>query len=34
MGSDFKCGCRASGSKWFLCNKHESKLIGELEEYE
>ena len=31
MGTDFKCGCRVSGS-WYLCNKHEARLIGILDE--
>ena len=31
MGTDFKCGCRHSLS-WFLCEKHENKLMSELEE--
>ncbi len=26
MGTDFKCGCRISGS-WFLCDKHEGMLL-------
>lgn len=30
MGVDFKCGCRVSGG-WYLCKKHESKLIGILD---
>lgn len=31
MGTDFECGCRLSGS-WFLCEKHEIKLIAILDE--
>ena len=33
MGSDFKCGCRISGS-WFLCDKHEHELMDKLEPLE
>lgn len=31
MGTDFECGCRVSGA-WYLCSKHEVKLIGILDE--
>lgn len=27
MGTDFKCGCRTSLGAWYICKKHESKLI-------
>lgn len=33
MGEDFKCGCRVSGA-WYLCKKHESKLIEMITEFE
>jgi hypothetical protein len=34
MGFDYKCGCRLSGGHWFLCDKHEDKLMEDLEEVE
>lgn len=34
IGKDFSCGCRVSGGHWFLCSKHEIKLIDLLHEPE
>jgi len=31
MGTDFGCGCRASGGAWYLCKKHENNLFHKLE---
>ena len=33
IGSNFKCGCRVSGS-WYLCKKHEADLISLISEAE
>lgn len=34
IGEDFKCGCRCSMGRWFLCDKHESELIYIIEKAE
>jgi len=31
MGINFKCGCRVSDLRWYLCDIHENMIISEVE---
>ena len=31
MGINYKCGCRCSAGHWFLCKKHETDIIFDIE---
>ncbi len=30
MGTNYKCGCRSSLGRWYLCEYHEKELEGDL----